>query len=401
MGAGVVVTGVGAVTPVGRSAPATWDALLDKRSGASSISRFDPDAAGCRSRIACEATLPEETPVDSTKVGRYAEFAVAAASEAIDDAGFDPRDPDWDAPRVGTSVGSAIGGLPEIEATVGDRVSPRFVVTYLSNLASSQVSIQFDARGPNRAASTACAAGVHAVADAARELRCGRADVMVAGGSEAILSPHGVRGFDAMRALSTRNDDPEGASRPFDADRDGFVIGEGAGVLVLETAAHAAERGVDPIARIAGFGRSADAVHPTRPPEGAEGLRRCLERALDDASLAPPAIDHVSAHGTSTPRGDEHEATALNRTFDECPPVTATKSLTGHTLGASGAIESVVTALAIREGTVPPTANYRTPDPVCDVPVVADPRDAELEAAVNVAAGFGGTNGAVVLEAAR
>ncbi|QIO24735.1 beta-ketoacyl synthase [Haloarcula sp. JP-L23] len=401
MAGDVVVTGLGAVTPLGTTADESWDALMAAESGAGPITRFDPADANCRSHIACEATLPDETPVESDRVGRYAELAVTAADEAIADAGFDPADPDWVSAQVGTSVASSIGGLPEVEDTIEDRVSPRFVVRYLSNLASSQVSIVFGAEGPNRAASTACAAGVHAMGDAMREVRRGTADVMLAGGSESILSPHGVRGFDAMRALSTRNDQPERASRPFDVDRDGFVIAEGAAVLVLESRAHAESRGVTPIAAVEGAGRSADGVHPTRPPDDADGLVRCIERALTDADVEPDAVDHVNAHATSTPRGDQHEATALNRVFDECPPVTGTKSLTGHTLGASGAIESVFTVQTLRDGRLPPTANHETPDPDCDVPVVTEPQTADVDVALNVAAGFGGTNGAVVFTEAR
>ncbi|MBX0288654.1 beta-ketoacyl-[acyl-carrier-protein] synthase family protein [Haloarcula salinisoli] len=397
----VVVTGLGAVTPIGATADDSWDALLAGKSGAGPITRFDPDEADCRSKIACEATLPEETPIGSDKVGRYAELGITAAGEAIADAGFDPNDPGWEAERVGTSVATSIGGLPEIEDTVGQRPSSKFTLTYLSNLTSSQISILFDAAGPNRAASTACAAGAHAVGDAMREIESGRADVMISGGAESILSPYGVRGFDAMRALSTRNDEPERASRPFDVDRDGFVIGEGGAALVLESREHALERGVEPIATVEGTARSADSMHPTRPPEDADGLIRCIERGLTDAAVAPTAVDHVNAHATSTPRGDEHEATALNQIFDSVPPVTGTKGLTGHTLGASGAIESVFTVKTLQEQTIPPTANYESPDPDCDVPVVDETRSATVDVALNIAAGFGGTNGVVVFGAAR
>ncbi|MHC3437771.1 beta-ketoacyl-[acyl-carrier-protein] synthase family protein [Natrialbaceae archaeon A-gly3] len=395
----VVVTGIGAVTSLGETADRTWDALCAGDSGAGPITRFDPEEAGVRSQVACEVgSGPDDDRVDDRSMGRYAEFAVAAAAEAIEDAGFDPATPGWDPERVGTSIASALGGFPEIEAAAGTRPSPRFLITALANLAAGHVSMCFDARGPNRTPATACAAGTHAIADAVADIQCGRADVVLAGGAEAPISPLGVGSFGTMRALSTRNDDPTGASRPFDADRDGFVLGEGGAVLVLESRAHAEDRNVSPYAAVTGAGRTADAHHPTRPAEGGSGLCRAIERALTDAGRDPADVDHVNAHGTSTPAGDARETEAFRTVFPKAPPVTSVKGSVGHALGAAGAIESAIVARSIADGVIPPTANYETPDPDCDVPVVAETREADLEAVVTTSAGFGGTNGALVFE---
>lgn len=395
-----VVTGVGALTPIGATAGETWNATLAGESGVSRIDRFDPGSADLRSRIAGEVAFDPSAHelIDERSMGRYAQLGVVAAAEALVDAGLDPREKEWPAERAGVSVASGLGGFPEIEAAAGGRPAPRFAITALSNLAAGHVSATFDARGPNRSQSAACAAGAHAVGDAIDDIRTGRADVVIAGGAEAALSPLGVGGFDAMRALSTRNDGPEEASRPFDADRDGFVIAEGAGALVLESRAHAAGRGATPYAAATGYGLSADAHHPTRPPEDAAGLVRCIRGALADADREPGVVDHVNAHATSTPRGDAHEATALRSVFDGPPPVTAPKGAIGHALGASGAIEAALAALTIREGTIPPTPNYRTPDPECDVPVVGEPTEAAVDVVASNSAGFGGTNGTLILE---
>lgn len=398
------ITGVGAITPVGGDATATWNAITQGESGITRISRFDPEEADLQSRIAGEVDFEPEgdIEIDERSMGRFAQFALTASHEALTDADLDPTGSRWDPPRVGVSVASGIGGFPEIETTVtGDRVSPYFSVSFLPNLAAGYVSQEFNAQGPNRAPATACAAGTHAISDALDDIRAGRADVMIAGATEAGLSPTAVRGFDAMRALSTQNETPTAASRPFDADRDGFVMAEGAGIVVLEDPDHAANRGVEPIATLTGCARTADAVHPTKPPEDAHGLSRCLRRALSDADRSPTAVDHVNTHGTSTPRGDPHEATAVQAVFDDPPPVTSVKSMTGHTMGASGAIEAVVSAKAIAHGLRPPTINYETPDPACDVPVVETPQEADVDVVVSNSAGFGGTNGTLVLEEAH
>lgn len=396
----VVVTGLGALTPLGPSADASWEAALDGQSGAARISRFDPEAANLRSQIACETPFDpaDYDAVDPRRMGRYAQYAVVAATKALADAGLAPETETWPADRVGTSIGTGFAGLPEIEATVGERPSTTFVPSTLANLAAGHVSMHVDARGPTHAPATACAAGTQALGAAADAIRAGRADVMLAGGTEACISPLGVRGFDVMRALSTRNDEPTAASRPFDADRDGFVIGDGAGVLVLEARNHAADRGATPYATLSGYGVTADAHHVTRPPDDAHGMIRCLRQALTSADHPPDAVDHINTHGTGTPHGDVHEAVALNDIFDECPPVTSTKSLIGHTQGAAGAIESVFTVQALREQTIPPTINYETPDPECDIPIVTDPQDVDLQVAMTASAGFGGINAALIFE---
>lgn len=404
MGRDVVVTGIGMVTSLGETTEDSWDAVRSGASGAGPITRFDPDEASIRSKIACEVDAEPVDQgatadrIDSQTMGRYTQFAVVAAEEAIADAGFDPDTPAWRPERIGTSVASGLGGLPEIEMAAGDRPSPRFLLTALTNLAAGHVSMCFDARGPNRSPATACAAGTHAIVDATRDIRNGRADVVIAGGTDAAISPLGVGSFDAMRALSTRNDDPEAASRPFDVDRDGFVPGEGCAILVLEARDHAEDRDATPYAAVTGASATADAHHPTRPVEGGRGLRRCIDRVLDDADRSPVAVDHVNAHATGTPAGDARESEALRSTFNDVPPVTSVKGQLGHALGAAGAIESAIVALTIADGTIPPTANYETPDPECDVPIVTGPRETTVEVAVTTSAGFGGTNGALVFE---
>jgi len=400
----VVVTGLGLVTPLGESVERTWTGLLEGASGAGQITRFDPDETGLRASIACEvetdpAAVAPDDRVDDRTMGRYAQFAVAATAEALDDADFDAASPDWNAERVGTSIGSGLAGLSEIEAAAGARPSPSFLVSALTNLAAGHVSMTIGAKGPNRAPGTACSAGTHAIAAAADDIRHDRADVVVAGGTDAAISPLGVGSFDAMRALSTTAD-PTAASRPFDSDRDGLVLSEGCGIVVLESREHARERNATPYAAITGAGRTADAHHPTRPAESGDGLRRCLEQALSDADRESAAVDHVNAHATSTPVGDAREADALAAAFDETgvPPTTSIKGHLGHALGAAGAIEAAVVARTIAEGTIPPTLNYETPDPACDLPVVTEPRETAVDVAVSTSAGFGGTNGALVFE---
>ncbi|WP_135305137.1 beta-ketoacyl-[acyl-carrier-protein] synthase family protein [Haloarcula amylovorans] len=401
----VVVTGLGAVTALGETATETWAELINGTSGAGPITRFDAEAAGIRGDIACEVqsdpeTIPPDDPIDDRVMGRYSQFAVAAAIEAVDDAGFDPAAPDWTAKRTGTSIGSGLGGLSEIEAAAGERPAPSFLVTALTNLAPGHVSMFVDAKGPNRAPGTACAAGTHAIASAVEDIRQNRADIVIAGGTDAAISPLGVGSFDSMRALSNRTDDPRAASRPFDADRDGLVLGEGCGIVILESREHARNRGVGPYVAVTGIGRTADAHHRTRPAEGGDGLRRCIERALDDAGHGPSVVDHVNAHATSTPVGDARETEGLQSVFADTnvPPVTSVKGHLGHALGASGAIEAAVVAQTINTGTIPLTLNYRTPDPDCDVPVVTSPREMAVDVAISTSAGFGGTNGALVFE---
>ena len=401
-GRDVVVTGVGAVTPVGETAELTWDALLAGESGVGRIQQFDPTEYDLRATTACEIDAPLDPPegVDDRSAGRAATVGLLAALEAVDDAGFDSDDPDWTPDRVATSVGCALGGVPEMERQIrsGGRPDPRFLLSYLSSLIGGHLSRLVDARGQARTSAGACAAGAHAIADAVDDIRLGRADVAVAGGAEAAISPTSVGGFGAMRALSARTENPAAASRPFDADRDGFVLGEGAGMLVLETRERARKRGAPVYAEVTGTSLSADAHHPTRPAEGGTGLKRAVERALADANRRPAAIDHVNAHGTSTQAGDAAEAAALNAVFEGCPPVTSVKGQLGHALGAAPAIEAVVVAKTLATGRLPPTRNYATPDSDCDLPVVADPTYADPETVVSTAAGFGGTNAALVFE---
>lgn len=402
----VLVTGVGLVTPLGADAEETWRAATSGTSGAGPLTRFDPDDHRLRSRIACEvdADLAGGDRVDERNAGRFTRLGVAAATDAVADSGLDPDADAWRPERVGTAIAAGMGGVPEYEAGVeavaeGGRVSPRVLLRFLPNMAAGHVGIEFDARGPNRAPATACAAGAHAIADAVDDVRLGRADVMLAGGAESAITPTAMGGFDAMRALSTRNDAPTAASRPFDADRDGFVMGEGAGVLVLEAREHVEARGGRAYAAVAGIGVAGDATHPTAPPEDAHGLRRAMRGALDDAGVAPDAIDCVNAHATSTPRGDAHESDAIAATFDDPPPVWAPKGALGHTLGAAGAIEAGLAARIVETGTIPPTLNHGTPDEELAVPVVTERTDAGAGTVVSNAAGFGGTNASLVLTA--
>jgi 3-oxoacyl-[acyl-carrier-protein] synthase II len=404
----VVVTGLGAVTPVGGSLSATWEALLDGDSGAGPVTQFDLDgydyqyqtAAGCE----VEVDLSTHEFVDERSTGRHSQLGLVAASEAVADAGFDhdtDADPDWDPERVGVSYASCLGGQLEIDEQQyrlrrGERADTRFSIQLLPSSVAGHTSIEFDARGPNRAPSTACAAGSHAIAGAADDIRLGRADVVVAGGADAGVCSTGLAAFDSLRAMSRRDDEPQAAIRPFDADRDGFLLAEGAGTLVLESADHAAARDATVYAEVSGVGRSADADHPARPASDARGLTAAVEQALTDADCSPADIDHVNAHATATPRGDDHEALCLQQVFDDPPPVTANKGNLGHSLGASGAIEAVVSVASIREGTIPPTVNHDTPD--CDLDVVTEPRGAEPDVVLTNSAGFGGTNGAVVFE---
>lgn len=402
----VVITGLGAVTPVGESVSQTWEAIKDERSGADSISLFDVDEYeyDFRTGDGCEVDVDptEYDVVDERSMGRHTQLGVIAAKEAMEDAGYS-TDPDWEDPRrVGVSFASCVGGQLEIEENVmGLRergsVATRFSILLLPNSTAGHNSILFDAQGPNRAPSTACAAGTHAICDAVDDIRLGRTDVMIAGGSDAGVCSaiHGC--FDVIRALSADYGTPDEAIRPFDESRDGFLLGEGGGALVLESAEHAEQRGAPIYATVEGTGRSADADHPARPAEDARGLEASVTSALREAGRDPDEIDHVNAHGTATPRGDEHEALCLRKVFDDVPPVTSPKSSMGHTLGASGAIEAVLSVLAIENDVLPPTINYETPDPDCDVPVVAETTSADVDAVLSNSAGFGGTNGTLVI----
>lgn len=406
MSCDVVITGIGAVTPLGMGIDETWTEIVAGSSSAGRLTRFDPSEYELRPQIACEVKheFTDVDGIDARSMGRYTRMSIVAAREALMDAEFHSTADAWSPKRIGTALASGMGGIPSYEDGVDSveakgRVSPRFLVSFLPNLAAGHVSIEFDARGPNRAPATACAAGNQAIADAVDDIRLDRADVMIAGGTESTITPTAMVGFDSMRALSTRNDTPEAASRPFDANRDGFVMGEGAGILLLESREHAEKRGATPYAEISGVGFAGDATHPTRPPDNAHGLSRAMNAALEESGVTRDAVDYVNAHATSTPSGDSHEATAIRRTLKDDTLVWGPKSALGHTLGAAGAIETVLTAQSIATKTIPPTLNYETPDEECDVRVQTDPVEMDVTTALCNAAGFGGTNTSLLVTA--
>ncbi|HEX2296026.1 MAG TPA: beta-ketoacyl-ACP synthase II [Actinomycetota bacterium] len=404
-----VVTGVGVVTPIGTGAGAFWDALVGGRSGAAPIEGFD--ASAYATRIACQVRDFDPSSYMETRAAaradRFTQLAVAAGVLAWDDAGLGD---DLDRTRAGAIVGSGIGGLYTIEEQAAvlagggpRRVSPFTVPKLMPNAAAAALAMQLGLRGLNHCVTSACATGAHAVGEALLAIRSGRADVVLAGGTEAALTPLGLAAFDRMGALSRRNDEPERASRPFDAGRDGFVFGEGAGVLVLESPEHARRRGARAIARVAGYGATADAYHLTQPDPDGDGAARAMTAALDDARVDPADVDYVNAHGTSTPYNDRVETVAIKRALgpeSKRIPVTSTKSQTGHLLGAAGAVEAAATALVIQRGVVPRTLNLEEPDPECDLDYVADePRAQRVSVALSNSFGFGGQNACLVLRA--
>ncbi|WPD19944.1 beta-ketoacyl-ACP synthase II [Thermaerobacter composti] len=399
----VVITGVGAVTPLGVGVDALWEGILAGRSGIRRISRFDPSPFP--SQIAGEVPGFDPTAFidrkEARRMDRFTQFAMATVAMALQDAGLDPASLDGD--RLGVVMGTGIGGIETFveQAAVmaergPDRVSPFFIPMMIANMAAGQVAIRYRARGPNTTVVTACAASAHAIGEAFRILQRGQADVMITGGSEAAIVPLGLAGFCAMKALSTRNDRPEAASRPFDRGRDGFVMAEGAGALILETLEHARRRGARIYAEIIGYGSTADAHHITQPAPGGEGGARAMEAALADAGIDPTDVDYINAHGTSTPQGDVAETLAIKRVFGDHAyrlAVSSTKSMTGHLLGAAGAVEAILTVLALRDGVLPPTINLDDPDPECDldyVPHRARPR--AIRVALSNSFGFGGQN---------
>jgi len=405
----VVVTGVGLVSPVGIGTEATWQALLAGRSGAGPITLFD--ASHHSTRFACEVKgfdpLDWIEKKDLKKVDRFIQFAIAAADLAVKDAAFTVAPAE--AGRVGVFVGSGIGGFATIEREHeallkgGPRkISPFFIPSAIVNLASGWVSIRAGAKGPNSATCTACTSGAHAVGDSFRLIQRGDADVMIAGGAEAAVTPLGVGGFCSMRALSTRNDAPEKASRPFDRDRDGFVIGEGSGIVLLEEVEHALRRGARIYAEIVGYGMSGDAYHISAPCEDGDGAVRVMRATLEDAGVGPEVVDYINVHGTSTPRGDAVETIATKTVFGDHArrlALSSTKSMTGHLLGASGGLEAGIAALAIRDQVLPPTINHENPDPECDLDCVPNQaRKAPVRYAISNSFGFGGTNGALLFK---
>lgn len=403
----VVVTGVGCVSPVGNDVPSTWDALLAGRSGGGPITHFET-TEDWATRIACEVKEFDPSgvlePKEARRYDRFSQFALAASVEAMVMAGFGDGAPSGvDLHRFGVIYGSGIGGIATLEEQAKllmergpRRISPFFIPMFIPDIAAGLISIRFGARGPNYATVSACASSAHAIGDAVRVLERGDADVMIAGGSEATITPLTIAGFAAMKAMSTRNDDPARASRPFDATREGFVIGEGAATLVLETLEHARARGATILGEVAGYGASGDAYHITQPVEDHAGAQHAMRVALADAGASPEEVDYVNAHGTSTPHNDRNETIAIKAVLGGRAReivVGSTKSMTGHLLGASGALEAVICLQVCREGRIPPTANYAHPDPDCDLDYAVEgvvERDVRL--ALSNSFGFGGHN---------
>ncbi len=404
----VVVTGVGLICAVGNNTEEVWKALLAGKSGVERITSFDASQFACQ--IAAEVKnfdpLQFIEKKEARKMARFIHLAIAAADEALQSANYKVENEEM-AERTGVDIGSGIGGFDIIEREHSNllnggprKISPFFIPAAIVNLAAGQVSIRHNAKGPNEATCTACTTSAHSIGDAARIIKYGDADVMIAGGSEAAITPMGVGGFAAMRALSTRNDDPHHASRPWDKDRDGFVIGEGAGILILEELEYARKRGAKIIAEVSGYGMSADANHITQPAENGEGGFRVMRNAMRDAGIQPEQVGYVNAHGTSTPLGDELEAMAVKRAFGDHAykmAVSSTKSMTGHLLGGAGGLEAGITVLALRDQMVAPTMNLETPGEGCDLDFVPNTaRKVEMEYAMSNSFGFGGTNGCLV-----
>ena len=405
----VVVTGLGIISPVGNTIEQAWQNLLAGRSGIGRITRFD--ASSFPVQIAGEVRdfdITQYLPAkDARRMDTFIHYGMAAGIEAIKDAGLEAHPANAD--RIGVSIGSGIGGLPMIEATKEEyaasgvrKISPFFVPGSIINMISGNLSILYGYKGPNMAMVSACSTGTHSIGDAGRLIEYGDADVMIAGGAECTVSPLGVGGFCAARALSTRNDDPTTASRPWDKDRDGFVLSEGAGVLVLEEYEHAKARGARIYCELAGFGMSADANHMTAPCEDGEGAARCMSNALRNSQLNPESVDYLNAHGTSTPLGDKAETVAVKRTFGDHARklvMNSTKSMTGHLLGAAGGVEAIFSALAIYQQVSPPTINIFTPDEACDLDYCAnEARKMKIDVAMSNSFGFGGTNATLVFK---
>ncbi len=405
----VVVTGVGIISPLGSGVKKSWNGAKEGKSGIRMITRFD--ASNFPVRIAGE--VPDFDPGDAIekkelkKMDLFIQYATSAGMMALKDSGYVITEEN--AERVGVYIGSGIGGLPAIEhwhdvlkEKGPDRITPFFIPMVIINLASGQVSIKTGAKGPNSCAVTACATGTHSIGDAFRLIQSAEADVMIAGGTESTITPLCVAGFNAMKALSTRNDEPEKASRPFDKDRDGFILGEGSGVLLLEELDSAKRRGADIYAEIAGYAMNSDAFHMTTPAPDGAGAARCIGLALKNAGLSPEDIGYINAHGTSTYYNDLYETMAIKKVFGSHAKklfVSSTKSMTGHLLGAAGGVEAVFTVLSIKDGVIPPTINNDTPDPECDLDYVPNhARERKVNAAISNSFGFGGTNAVLVFK---
>ena len=405
----VVITGLGLITPLGIGVDETWSALCEGRSGIGEITRFD--TTGFTTNIAAEVKgfnaedfLPKK---EARRTEKFIAYAVAAARMAVENARLTIDD--TNGPRVGVITGCGLGGLHSLEMTAytvqqkgPKRCSPFFIPMLIGNMAPGMISIHLGAKGPNISVATACAAGAHAIGDACNTILRGQADAMITGGVESVITPTCIAGFNAMKALSTRNDDPQKASRPFDRDRDGFVVGEGAGMLILENLEHALERGAPILAEMAGYGQSGDGYHMTSPSPDGDGMIRCMQAAIDSAGITCEAIDYINAHGTSTPLNDLYETRAIKKVFgDFAPriPISSTKSMTGHLLGGAGGIETSFTVLALKNSIIPPTINLENPGEECDldyVPKVA--RQADIAYAMSNSFGFGGTNASLVVK---
>ena len=405
----VVVTGIGLVTPVGLNSESTWNSLVEGRSGIDYISLFD--AEGYESRIAGEVDNFDASAAlgrkEAKRLDRFSQFACVAALEALEHANLNMEKEDAD--RVGVLIGSGVGGI----ITISDqhkillkrgpkRVSPFLVPMMLGDMASGQVSMMIGAKGPNFSTVSACATGADSIGEALEMIRRGRADVVIAGGTEAAICEIGVAGFNSCMALSTRNEDPQGASRPFDSDRDGFVLGEGAGLLVLESLEHAEKRGANILAEMSGYGASSDAHHVTQPHPDGEGAARAMKWAIEDAGITPDKVDYINAHGTSTPLNDKYETIAMKRMYGDHAynlAISSTKSMTGHLLGAAGAIEAAFTVLAIKNDIVPPTINIENPDPDCDLNYTPNTAKKQpVNVAMSNSLGFGDHNASLVFE---
>jgi len=403
----VVVTGLGVISPLGIGNEVTWQGLIEGRSGIDRITKFDTTDYPCKIAGEVKGFVPEAwiEKKEVKKSDTFIHYAIAAAQMAIDDSGIDSKSEDSD--RFGVIIGSGIGGLPLIEEMHKkllergpSRISPFFIPGLIVNLASGHISIRFGCKGPSSAPATACATGAHAIGDAYKVIQRDEADLMFAGGSEAVITPLALGGFAAMRALSTRNDEPQRASRPWDADRDGFVMGEGSGIVMLEERERALARGAKIYCEVAGYGMSSDAFHITSPSEDGDGMVRVMQRALRDSGLQTTDIQYINAHGTSTPIGDKVETIAIKKVFGDHAyklAVSSTKSMTGHLLGAAGGIESAIAAMAVKHGIMPPTINYEKPDPECDLDYVPNQvRKAELTHVLSNSFGFGGTNATLI-----
>ncbi len=399
----VVVTGLGAITPIGNTVGEYWDGLINSRNGVATITLFDASSHACR--FAAEVKNLDPTgflePKESKRWDRFSKFGVIAAKQALSDSGLNIEEKN--ASRIGVIIGSGVGGLLTMETQAhvladkgASRVSPFTVPMMIPNMATGLAAIALGAKGPSSAVATACAAGSNAIGDAFRILQLGKADAMVCGGAEASITPLGVAGFASAKALSFRNDDPATASRPFDSDRDGFVIGEGAGVLVLETLEHATARGATIHAEVIGYGTTCDAHHITSPSPGGAGGAQAIHLALEDGKLMPETIDYINAHGTSTPANDSNETSAIKTVLGDRAkqiPISSTKSMTGHLLGGSGGIEAVACVLTLKNGVIPPTINYSNPDPACDLDYVPNTaREHKTKTILSNSFGFGGHN---------